>query len=224
MRNLLLHCGARVAAVTAAAVFLSACAQDLSAPIAPPLASEFSGSVAGAVQAPLSGKAALLPIPADTLGTTVLPPAAVLGLVDKSGTVVAIEWDGVTRPKVGTYNIGFASSDIAMNYDQQTGAPGSSFNGTKGTVTITSANGAYVSGTFAVNASAQDTKAQIMVAGTFNAEVRAANAGPSASSSVSGSVSTDLFEAPRGGMTPGEAANVLGLAPGPRSRPTSAAQ
>ncbi len=177
MRNPLLRLGARLSAVAAIVILVSACGQDLSAPTAPAPASQFSGTVAGAVQAPLSGTAAMLPIAASTIGTTVLPPAAVLGLVDTTGTVVAFEWYGVTTPKVGRYNIGFGSADIAMNYDQQTGKAGSSFDGTRGTVTITAVTDTYVSGTFSASAAAQDTKAAIMVAGTFTADIKPPSAG-----------------------------------------------
>lgn len=171
MRNPLLRRGARLSVVAAIACFVSACGQDLSAPLQPAAAGQFSASVAGAVQTPLSGKASLLSIAADTLGTTALPPAAVLGLVDTGGTVVAFEWYGLATPKVGTYNIGFGSAEIAMNYDQQTGNAGSSFNGTKGTITITSVTDTYVSGSFSSSAAAEDTKTQIVVAGTFTAEI-----------------------------------------------------
>lgn len=157
--------------VSAIAV-LAGCSHDLTGPVAPPApVSDFSANVVGAVQAPLAGPATLITVPADTVGTTALPPDAVLGLMDKSGTVVAFQWYGLAAPAVGTYNVGFAGNDIAMSLDQSTGAPGSSFDGITGTVTITSSDSNFVSGTFYVAAAAQDTNAQITVVGRFTAQI-----------------------------------------------------
>lgn len=158
----------------AALAVLAACGRDVTAPVAAlaPV-SEFSANVAGAVQAPLAGKAALLAVAAETVGSISYPPAAVLGLMDKSGTIVAFQWYGLSAPTVGTYTVGDASGNIMMTLDQPTDAPGSSFDGTRGTVTITSADSSFVSGTFSVAAAALDTRANITVAGRFTARIMA---------------------------------------------------
>lgn len=169
MTHSALRYGARLSAV-AAVVFVGACGHELSAPTQQLPVSQFSATVAGAFQAPLIGKAALLTSPASTLGTTPVPASAVLGLMDKNGTVVAFKWAGAV-PTVGSYNIGLGSNDIVMAYDQATGTPGSTFDGTGGTVIITSATDAYISGTFFASAAAQDTQARITVSGSFTAQI-----------------------------------------------------
>lgn len=166
-----LRLGARLIPAVAAVVFLGACGHEVSGPVQQVLTSQFSANVSGAVQSPLAGKAALLASPAGTVGTTPVPASAVLGLMDKSGTVIAFQWSGTTQPAVGTYNIGFLTNDIVMTYDQATGAAGSSFDGTSGTVTITSATTTYVSGTFSAAATAQDIQSKIAVAGSFTAQI-----------------------------------------------------
>ncbi|MGI8510851.1 MAG: hypothetical protein ACR2MQ_16200 [Gemmatimonadaceae bacterium] len=168
MTNPALRYGARLSALWAV-VFLGACGHELSAPTQQP-ASQFSATVTGAFQIPLTGKAALITSPAGTLGSTPVPASSVLGLMDKNGTVVAFKWAG-PPPIAGSYDIGLASNDIVMSYDQATGSPGSSFEGTTGTVIISSATDTYVSGTFFAAATAQDTQARITVTGSFTAQV-----------------------------------------------------
>lgn len=157
---------------TAALMVTAACSSDGLTPTEPLLpASQFSATVAGAIQAPLAGKAALLTDSATMMGTTPLPPVAALGLLDKDGAVVAFQWYGVALPPVGSYNVGLDGNNIAMTYDGGTGAAGNRFDGTSGTITVTSANSKQVAGTFTVTALAPDTGARISVTGSFTAQI-----------------------------------------------------
>jgi hypothetical protein len=159
--------------LTAAAVSLiTGCAADQTAPEAP--TSQFQATVSGAIQAPLQGSAVVFALPPATVDSTQVPPSSILGMADKNTqTVVAFKWQNTLTPTPGSYAVGTDTSSVAMMYDQGTGAPGTTFNGTGGTVTVTSASAESVSGSYSVTATADDTGAQITVTGTFTAPIQA---------------------------------------------------
>lgn len=150
---------------------LGACTNNLFGPNDPTTASVFSANVAGAVQLPLSGTAALVRIPAATMSGTSFPASAVLELRDHAGASVGFQWADALPPAAGSYSVGFGAQDLAMSFDQGSGATGTSFDGTAGTVTVTSSSDQQVAGSFSVTAVAQDTRKQVTVTGTFSAKV-----------------------------------------------------
>lgn len=158
--------------ITAAAVSLvtGCAAADQTAP-AP--ASEFQATVSGAIQTPLSGSAVLFAVPATTVDSTSVPPSSILGMADRSSkTVVAFRWQNVAALGRGDYPVGTGSSSVTMVYDVGTGTPGSTFTGSAGTVTITSATDQAVAGSYSVTARAADTGDTITVTGSFSAPVQ----------------------------------------------------
>jgi len=166
--------------IAAAAMILAAAALSLvtgcaaSDQVAPAPSTGFEATVTGAIQAPLSGSAVLFALPATVVDSTPVPPTSILGMADKSSqTVVAFKWQNVAALTAGSYPVGTDTSSVAMMYDQGTGAPGSTFSGSSGSVTITSATAQSVAGSYTVTARADDTGQTITVSGTFTAPVEA---------------------------------------------------
>ena len=159
--------------IAAAAVSLiTGCAADQTAPAES--GSRFQATVSGAIQAPLQGTAVVFALPPTSVDSTQVPPSNILGMADRSTkTVVAFKWQNTAALAPGDYPVGTDTSAVAMMYDAGTGAAGSTFTGSAGKVTITSATDQLVSGTYSVTAIADDTGAQIAVTGSFTAPVKA---------------------------------------------------
>jgi len=164
---------AAAAMIVAAAAFslVTGCAEQ-TAPAEP--ASQFQATVSGAIQAPLQGTAVVFALPAAMVDSTQVPASNILGMADRdTKTVFAFKWQNTAALTPGDYVVGTDTSAVAMMYDAGTGAAGSTFSGSSGKVTITSATDQLVSGTYSVTATADDTGAQITVTGTFTAPVKA---------------------------------------------------
>lgn len=166
--------------VTAAAMILAAAAISLvtgcaaSDQVAPAPTTGFTATVSGAVQTPLAGSAVLFALPATVVDSTAVPPSSILGMADRTTrTVVAFKWQNVAALAAGSYPVGTDTSSVAMMYDEGTGAPGSTFSGSAGSVTITSATPQSVAGSYSVTARAEDTGDTITVSGTFTAAIQA---------------------------------------------------
>lgn len=171
-RHPLIAAATMILAAAAVSLVTGCAAADQTAP-APP-SSQFQATVSGAIQAPLQGTAVVFALPAATVDSTQVPPTDILGMADRNTkTVVAFKWQNTAALTPGDYAVGTDTSAVAMMYDAGTGAPGSTFSGSAGTVTVTSATDRLVSGTYSVTATADDTGAQISVTGTFTAEVKA---------------------------------------------------
>lgn len=132
----------------------------------------FHASVNGSIQTSLEGNAGLVTYPATMVDTTHVPPSAVLVLLDKNGgDGIFFEWYGVTAPAAGNYPVGPDLTDVSMMYDPDTGTDGSTYEGTSGTITVTSVDADQVKGTFSVTATAEDTGAQITLTGDFTSPI-----------------------------------------------------
>jgi hypothetical protein len=154
------------AAFVAATLLTTAACRDNATDPGP--AHTFHVRINGGTQTSLEGDAALVTYPATVVDTTHVPPSAVLVLLDKNGaTGVFFEWYGVTAPAGGTYPVGLGLTDVSMRYDLDTNADGSTYDGTSGTITVTSADADEVRGTFAVTATAEDTGAEVTLTGDF---------------------------------------------------------
>lgn len=159
--------------IAAAAVSLMAGCSATDKLAAPPPSTDFQATVSGAIQAPLSGSAVLFALPATTVDSTNVPATNILGMADaKSPTVLAFKWQNTATVAAGTYTVGSDTSLVGMMYDEGTGAAGSTFDGTAGTVTVTTATAQTVTGSYQVTATAEDTGAQITVTGTFSAPIK----------------------------------------------------
>lgn len=165
--------------IAAAAMILAAAAVSLvtgcaaADQVAPGPASQFQATVSGAIQTPLSWSAVLFALPATTADSTVVPPSSILGMADKgSRTVVAFMWQNAGALAPGDYPVGAGAAGVAMMYDTGAGTAGSTFSGSTGTVTITSATAQTVTGSYSVTARADDTGDSITVNGTFTAPIQ----------------------------------------------------
>lgn len=171
-RHPLIAAAAMILAAAAVSLVTGCAATDAVSPPAP--ASQFQATVSGAIQAPLAGSAVVFALPAAVVDSTQVPPSSILGMADRSSrTVVAFKWQNTAALAPGAYAVGTDTSSVSMMYDVGTGTPGSTFSGSSGSVTITSATGQLVTGSYTVTATADDTGAQISVTGTFSAPVEA---------------------------------------------------
>lgn len=160
-----------IIAAAVASLMTGCAAESALGPSAP--TSQFSATVSGVIQAPLAGSAVLFAIPAATVDSVALPPSNILGMADRSSaTVVGFKWQNVATLAPGSYTVGTDTSTVAMMYDMGTGGAGSTFTGTAGTVTITTATDQLVTGSYDVSATAGDTGGTIRVSGSFTAIVR----------------------------------------------------
>lgn len=150
------------------ALALSACSSEHIT--APDTAPRYSVTISGAVEATLTGAAAVVPYPASVVDGTPIPAASYLGFLNDSGTPILIfEWSGVSVPTAGTYTVGLDSTEVAVSYDG--GLDGNIYEGTGGTVTVTSADAGRVAGTFSLDAVAHSTGSHVTMTGSFSAAV-----------------------------------------------------
>lgn len=128
---------------------------------------QFTATVAGDLQGPLSGNAELVQVGA----TSTTPAGLAVGMLDPSGTVIALQWPNVTTLAIGTTNVGTDSTKTAMTMVLPNRVTGARFIGTAGTVTITAVTPTSATGSFSVGAAATDTKESVTITGNFVATV-----------------------------------------------------
>jgi hypothetical protein len=160
----------RISAVSAAlaiSIALVGCSSDSSV-TAPDTTGQFSAIVATTSQISLDGAAGIISLPATGPDSSSIPASALLILQDKkSSAQLGFEWSGIATLSPGTFPVGGTDTDVAMAYQDSTGAV---FDGVSGTVIVTSVVNGVVSGTFSVTATPSDTTAHAAsISGTFKA-------------------------------------------------------
>lgn len=154
----------------AALLLMTACSGESVTDPGSKVTGQFNATVSGAVQSSLSGTAAVVPVAASVVDSVQVPASAILGLIDtQSQALVAFQWSGSSTVAPGTYTVGEGSGDLAMVYETGTGAAGSTYDGTAGSIVVKTVTDGVASGTFTVTATAHDTGAQVTVSGTFDA-------------------------------------------------------
>ena len=164
------HLGIRAAsAALAFALALSGCSSDSSV-TAPDTTGQFSAVVATTAQISLAGAAGMISLPATGADSSSVPASALLILQDKkSSAQLGFEWSGTAAPSQGTFPIGGGDTDVAMAYQDSTGTV---FDGSSGTIIVTSVVNGVVSGTFSVTATPSDTTGHTAsISGTFKAPI-----------------------------------------------------
>jgi len=162
----LLRCHAAIAALALCSA-TSACGVDSTA-TAPNTNGQFSAIVATSSQLSLAGAAGLISLPATGQDSSAVPASALLVLQDKKSTAqLGFEWSGTAMPSPGTFAVGATDTDVAMAYQDSTGAV---FDGIAGSVVVTSVANGIVSGTFSVTATPSDTTGtSASISGVFKA-------------------------------------------------------
>jgi len=163
-----LGCRAGIAALALAAT-VAGCSSD-SGVTAPDTTGRFSALVNAGTQTSLTGAAGLISLPAADSDSAAVPSSAVLILQDgTSNAQLGFQWIGTSVPATGTYPIGAGDLDVAMAFQDSTGAV---FDGISGTVTVATVTKGLVGGTFSVTAQPTDSAAHnAVITGTFKAPI-----------------------------------------------------